>query len=357
MRIRSALGLVSRTWPIVRRNLPPLNFITLHYAYFIFTCLISAVIFWGASTPPKSVNFADSIFLCVSAMTLTGLNTVNLSELNTLQQFMLFFLIMIGSAIFVSSFVLLVRKRAFEAKIHKVFQEKKATQDKRGRFSFRRHSLSRGRFVSAQDVKSVGDISPDLATSDGEAQLPAQEEEEHLATTTEKTVNIKKTTKPEPQAGDHILPCTSRDHHISFRFGPDVTPSRRPRRHSHRFQGVGAHSSASLPQQLEPNRNSIYMHHPQPVDQDDRSTIVDDEISEIGAKSLARGFSGVVGRNSQFYHLSEAERLEIGGVEYKAVKFLSIIVPFYYLLWQLLACIGIGAYVAHNRPSTAHENG
>ncbi|KAK8162538.1 cation transport protein-domain-containing protein [Phyllosticta citrichinensis] len=352
LRIRSALGLVSRTWRIARRNLPPLNFITLHYAYFILTCLLSAVIFWGASTPAKSVDFTDSIFLCVSAMTLTGLNTVNLSELNTFQQFMLFFLIMIGSAIFVSSFVLLVRKRAFEAKIHKVVQEEKAKQDKPGRFSFRRHSLSRGRFGSTQEVKSVGETSPDFATSDGEAHLPAQD---HLATTTEKTVQVQETAKPESQAGDHILPCTSGDDHISF--GPDVTSSRRPRRHSHRFQGVGAHSSASLPQQLGPNRNSIYMHHSQPVDQDDRSTIVDDKVSEIGEKSLAKGFSGFVGRNSQFYHLSEAERLEIGGVEYKAVKFLSIVVPLYYVLWQLFACIGIGAYVAHNRPSTAHENG
>lgn len=44
-------------------------------------------------------------------MTEAGLNTINLSELNTFQQFILFFLIMIGSAILMSIAVLKVRER------------------------------------------------------------------------------------------------------------------------------------------------------------------------------------------------------------------------------------------------------
>lgn len=56
--------------------LPPANFLTLHYVYFIVTCLISSVIFYSASTPWKSVSYIDAIFLCVSAMTGAGLNTV-----------------------------------------------------------------------------------------------------------------------------------------------------------------------------------------------------------------------------------------------------------------------------------------
>ena len=44
-------------------------------------------------------------------MTEAGLNTVNLSELNTFQQFILFLLIMLGSAILVSIAVLQVRQR------------------------------------------------------------------------------------------------------------------------------------------------------------------------------------------------------------------------------------------------------
>lgn len=60
--------------------LPPLNFLTLHHAYFIFMGLLWSVVFWGSSSPAHSVSYTDSLFLCVSAMTGAGLNTVCLSE-------------------------------------------------------------------------------------------------------------------------------------------------------------------------------------------------------------------------------------------------------------------------------------
>lgn len=76
-----------------------MRFLTLHYAYFIGTCLISSLILWGAAHPLGSLRYIDALFLAVSAMTLAGLNTVNLSTLNTFQQLLLFFLIILGSAV------------------------------------------------------------------------------------------------------------------------------------------------------------------------------------------------------------------------------------------------------------------
>ena len=65
------LGGLSRPMRGIRRQLPPLNFIVLHYLYFIVTCLFAAIVFWASSTPAHSVSFIDSLFLTVSAMTLT----------------------------------------------------------------------------------------------------------------------------------------------------------------------------------------------------------------------------------------------------------------------------------------------
>lgn len=56
--------------------LPPCNFIVLHYTYFIITPLICSVVFWGASTPSHSVAYVDALFMCVSAITGAGLNSV-----------------------------------------------------------------------------------------------------------------------------------------------------------------------------------------------------------------------------------------------------------------------------------------
>jgi hypothetical protein len=71
--------------------LPPLNFLTLHHAYFIVMGLAWSLIFWAIATPNQSVSYIDSLFLCVSAMTGAGLNTVCLSEYFVLVYFKLIF--------------------------------------------------------------------------------------------------------------------------------------------------------------------------------------------------------------------------------------------------------------------------
>ncbi|KAK0381512.1 cation transporter [Colletotrichum limetticola] len=61
----------------LRHYLPPLNFITIHYAYFILVCLITSIIFWGSSDAAFSVCYTESLFLVVSAMTEAGRARIN----------------------------------------------------------------------------------------------------------------------------------------------------------------------------------------------------------------------------------------------------------------------------------------
>jgi hypothetical protein len=72
----------------IAHHLPELNFITLHYSYFILSCIVTSVIFYGSSDPAFSISYTDSLFLVVSAITEAGLNTVNLSQMTTFQQCM-----------------------------------------------------------------------------------------------------------------------------------------------------------------------------------------------------------------------------------------------------------------------------
>lgn len=67
------LGEQMRPW------LPPINFITIHWAYFILISLVASVILWGSANPSQSMGYWDSLFLTVSALTSAGLNSVNLS--------------------------------------------------------------------------------------------------------------------------------------------------------------------------------------------------------------------------------------------------------------------------------------
>lgn len=58
-------GLLGRVKPY----LPPLNFITIHYLYFIGTSLVTSIIFYCTSTPAWNITYTDSLFLVISAMT------------------------------------------------------------------------------------------------------------------------------------------------------------------------------------------------------------------------------------------------------------------------------------------------
>jgi hypothetical protein len=113
------------------------------------------------------------------------------------------------------------------------------------------------------------------------------------------------------------------------------------------MQGVGAHSNASVrirsgsrpnPPDLTPN-------------------LAPHSSGERARTYLPSPSSGYISRNSQFHHLSNAEREKLGGCEYRAIRFLAWIVPIYFVLWQLLGCLGLGAYVAHARPNPSRENG
>lgn len=103
------------SWAAVRPYLPPVNFITMHYAYFIFVGLIFAGIFHGLSHPSNSVSFIDSLFLVVSSFTTSGLNTVDISKLSTAQQVIIALMMILGSPVFVSIFTIWLRARVFES--------------------------------------------------------------------------------------------------------------------------------------------------------------------------------------------------------------------------------------------------
>ncbi|PVH83890.1 TrkH-domain-containing protein [Cadophora sp. DSE1049] len=63
------------------------------------------------------------------------------------------------------------------------------------------------------------------------------------------------------------------------------------------------------------------------------------------------------GRNAQFYGLSGEEREHLGGVEYRAITLLGWVVPLYFVLWQVLGCVGLGAYMRINKEEVIRANG
>ncbi|TQW11907.1 cation transporter [Cordyceps javanica] len=245
-----------------RRHRPAVNFITIHYAYFVVVCLLGSVVFWASSSPRGSISYVDSLFVVVSAMTEAGLNTVNLSAMTGWQQTILFLLIMLGGTIWVSIWTVVARKH-----------------------------VSRRRLVRASQ-RLVG------------AACPAREDLLRVVAPDQGAVRERSSSGSERHG---TPPCP---HHTALwhRSAPGAVDS----------DTAQSRAACSRPCSLqqEPSR---------PNSEED----------------------GLYGMKSE----------PVCGCEYRALELLSIVVPLYFLLWQLLGCLGLGAWMYHHMPGTALANG
>ncbi|KAG8719018.1 low affinity potassium transporter [Ceratobasidium sp. 395] len=92
-----------------------LNFYRVHLLAFTLIPVISAAVFYASNGRTK-ISYLDSLFMCASAMTTSGLNTVNLSTVTVWQQVILAILMFIGNSTSISLVVLFVRKSYFKSK-------------------------------------------------------------------------------------------------------------------------------------------------------------------------------------------------------------------------------------------------
>ncbi len=315
-----------------------------------------------------------------------GLNTVNLSQMNTFQQWLLWMHILGGSAIFVSIFVIHVRKKAFENRFGAILKEQHEQRRKRrssfrdttGRsFSARRSlSLSRPRSQGigmgeltkkpslGQPQNSNGSTGDGLRIDKGTLGDPARDAETAIESPTPNgAIENPRTSHGEAKYSNKTeqtganLHETSADH-IAFvpstYFNPNNNMAQasqiKHRNSAFSFTGVGA----------SPVRTSF--HRPFFAEMNERQPtrlagvgLMDDPATPWHIGNLIR--KEVVGRNSQFHGLTHEEREQLGGVEYRAIQLLSWVVPLYFVLWQLLGCLAVGAWMNNYAFDITEANG
>ena len=313
--------------------------------------MLCSIIFWGASTPSRSITYTDSLFLVVSAMTLAGLNTINLSTVNTFQQFLLFLLIMLGSAIWVSIAVVAVRRKAFEKRFAAVVEQAKARKKEREGLR-RRLTFSKAKTTARPEVDGVVVRGSVIKSEDTPGALPSPKPDgiEPTAETVEHEEEAqRKSTEERPsQVTNGRRVSIDIDATRRITFASPTSPTRH-KDHSHilSMQGIGARH----------NLQNHPLKSPKPIYSSDLPRL-GQGLSQISFEPHRNFLSDVfIGRNSQFSNLSLAQREKLGGVEYRALSVLAWVVPLYFFLWQFLGCLGMGAWVNNNRPGTARING
>lgn len=323
----------------VGRWLPPVTFITIHYAYFIVFCLIGSIIFWKSSDPAAPVPYADSLFLVVSAMTLAGLNTVNLSELTTWQQVILFLYIMLGSTIWVSIWTVMARKNVFSKRFEEIAraQREKMSSTFHGSvlslrsMSFRKASteplpgstvVMRG---SKMRERGADELELDENTLANARRRTSMREGPEAKPTLEKLGEAPGEALGSPRSA-------TTDTHIAFTDAP----------HPRILESSHGVDGASASKEYTSN------------DGDD-ITESEDPSEHMSFRYFLKHRAS--GHHGEFHSLTSEERTQLGGCEYSALQVLAYIVPIYFILWQLLGCLALGAWINNHMPDTARQNG
>jgi len=121
-----------------------INYFRLHFAYFIFWSLLGGLVLWGLEKNDP-LPFIDSLYIAVSALTCTGLNTYNTQLMRLDSQVFMVFLMMFGGAVFRSIFPVIIRRRSFVQSVKRIKQtlgeEKVKTLSKRLRLELQSLNL------------------------------------------------------------------------------------------------------------------------------------------------------------------------------------------------------------------------
>ncbi|KAH8169082.1 cation transport protein [Sarocladium implicatum] len=312
--------------------LPPLNYITIHYAYFIIGCLVSSLIFWGSSEPFRKFSYVDSLFMVTSAFTNTGLNTVNVSDLTTWQQVLLWLLMIIGSPIWVSLWTVMVRKSAFERRFKDIVEAER---------DMKKRQASLRRAPALHDA---------LKMSKPKTEPPSMTQMPGLGTRPLLAAGIDNTSTDLAGIG-----APARRLHSEPTLVARTSENGEP-------GSTGDHISFAIPQSPQ-TRNSINVARELSLAQR-RPSSDSDASSSIDLEDFLFHWEKILGKhnvshNGQFHGLSSEEREQIGGCEYRALKILALTVPMYFVLWQLFGALALGAWMsvyAKDRSAKVHAH-
>ncbi|KAK8104336.1 uncharacterized protein PG998_011369 [Apiospora kogelbergensis] len=329
----------------VRSYLPPLNYITLHYAYFIVVCLVFSLVHWGRPIP-------NSLFIVVSAMTEAGLNTVNLSEMTTFQQVLLCILIMLGSSIWVSIWTVLARKHAFETRFKDIVRRER----ERAKSAERRSDLALNLPIM-QKLSRTFRKSKTLPNNSTRTPGPSGPSGGGLTVRNPATGSVSVLPISSPVAVEKLsetVPVSHAEKASNEGQDPlDTSDNTPPATNDHIafVDDVEASRPKTTSSVYEPSRTILRRHVSSSRD-------AGDIHGDVGAEMHHRQYltSQKIGRNAQFHDLTADERDHLGGTEYRALKVLSVVVPAYFFLWQVLGCIALGAYINNNIPGPAIAN-
>lgn len=339
-----------------------LNFYRIHFLCFLIWPLVWSAILY-ASNGRYPIKFMDSLFICVSAVTGTGLATVDLSSLTAWQQAIIVILELTGNQAFTSWVVVYFRRRYFLKHLEHIV----IAESERG-------AAQHDRVGEAPSLRTIRDVllqRSQSANEEGRARrnglfFSAKDDRTPIRPEMVRRVDV------EPHridpTGRQASPYTSAvDEHIhggadealwrtasrSDSLRTDRSPSPSPRNTTEDDLGGFPDPPQVLSGVLRAlfpglhNRLRRRMMMPRTETLVPQASIVDGRAPSSGRwKAVSYlPFSATVGRNSAFRGLSAEQIDQLGGIEYRALTALLWIVPLYYFGLLAISFVVIAPYM------------
>ncbi|KAJ7250788.1 potassium transporter [Mycena rebaudengoi] len=348
------------------------TFYRAHVVAFTIIPLIAAGIFYGCNGR-FHVSFLDSVFICYSAMTVTGLTTLNLSSITPFQQVILYILMLIGDFTVVSWIMVLVRKWYFQNVCEYIDYQSHRNSIKSRTLFLKSISSPTAVFKQRQEVpmpdkqESTPNPTFDFIGPTPGATLDLLANGEQPQRTSEGNevpiLSDARTFSSSPHAASFSLPPTSPDAmHRTVSFGFTTSVDRPPHLQTIR-EGVAfprrTATMYSTNRKVDPSVQKYqgFGGFPGPValakklfkrgapttfrKLERKMTMPYTETLEAKKVPWLKFDGLVVGRNSAFRTetLTDEQIENIGGVEYRALRLLSYLIPIYFVGTQLLSFV------------------
>lgn len=337
---RAVRSIATTVHPYVKMVFP--NFIAVHYCYILTLIFTTSVVIF----PMRNMPYIDALFFSGSAVSQAGLNTIDVNTTKMYQQLAMFFASFLGTPIFVSILVLMLRIYRFETYFDDIEASSKLDHKMR-----RVSTLTRIRTGAPQDCapEAEGSLPNDHKTFDGirfgDLPLPPTKfakdgpsflrshssDQHHEQSDEDETSSIdsESHTKLNSNLRDSVEPPVQGS---STLFEEQLARPHRSRQRlrSHFDDGLVRGISRSL------SRSG------------NRYASLDGEslkVSQQAQETPYLSWEPAVARNSAIVELNAQQRAELGGVEYRAVKLLLKIICLYYVGIHVLGGVMLTAYI------------
>lgn len=296
--------------PYIKYIIP--NFTIAHYVYILTWVLSCAIVLYAGG----NMSFANAIFFGSATATQSGLNTIDLNTLYLYQQIFLYITCILTSNIFVHSSVAFVRLYWYEKKFHNIKQT----------------SMSNFKSNRARTIAALTEISRVNTIMNGGANnhQPFGKDDE-TSLDNERGANIisfgelPKPKKRGIQPSDVLMSINMMQNKQDELHSIDSGPALHVRGpNGEEYEGGDANDEEEVP--------SYHL---------GRSTTNATSIKDYQRKRKGDylSWNPTIGNNSMFVTMNDEQKEELGGVEYRAMKMLCVILFCYYWGLHSLGCI------------------